>query len=191
MIWMIIGLGNPGSEYEQTRHNVGYRVVAEVANRWGGPHFERGKHCVYAETRDEIEPFLLVKPTTYMNRSGLAWLEMVERYEVTAGEAVIICDDLNLPFGRIRIRTKGSDGGHNGLASILEAAGCEEVPRMRIGIGQPEDDHVDYVLSPFGEQEQVQVERIISTAADAAETIVDESIVRAMDQFNNVQIVSE
>jgi len=171
MIWMIIGLGNPGSEYEQTRHNVGYRVVDELANRWGG--------------------LLLVKPTTYMNRSGLAWLEMVERYEVTAGEAVIICDDLNLPFGRIRIRTKGSDGGHNGLASILEAAGCEEVPRMRIGIGQPEDDHVDYVLSPFGEQEQVQVERIISTAADAAETIVDESIVRAMDQFNNVQIVSE
>ncbi len=193
MIWMIFGLGNPGKEYDDTRHNVGFRVVDELAKRWGEPHFERGRHCVYAETGDELEPILLVKPMRYMNRSGLAWAEMVDRYEIDAEEAVVICDDMNLPFGRVRIRTKGTDGGHNGLASILDAVGTENIPRLRIGIGQPETeaDWADFVLSPFSEQEQAHVERIISIVADAAQTIVDDGITRAMDQFNNVQIVSE
>ncbi|MFH1737688.1 MAG: aminoacyl-tRNA hydrolase, partial [bacterium] len=171
MIRTIIGLGNPGKEYEYTRHNLGFRVVDELALRWGVRAFEQGRHCLYTEVIDEERTILVVRPITYMNRSGLAWLEMAERFDIAAEQAVIVCDDLNLPFGRMRIRSKGSDGGHNGLASILNAAGTEHLPRLRLGIGEPVGYWEDFVLSPFKRDEAPLVERLISTAADAVQTL--------------------
>ena len=191
MIQTIIGLGNPGKEYEHTRHNLGFRVVDELALRWGVRAFEQGRHCLYTEVLDEERTILVVRPIRYMNRSGLAWLEMAERFDITAERAVIVCDDLNLPLGRIRIRAKGSDGGHNGLASILDAAGTEQIPRLRLGLGEPVGYWEDFVLSPFERGEQSLVDRMGPTAADAVETLLRQGLVCAMDQFNHLQIAAE
>lgn len=191
MIQTVIGLGNPGEEYKRTRHNLGYRVVDELAQRWGTAIRMRGRHFVYAEATLEERPILLAKPTRYMNRSGLAWLELAERFNIAIEQTVVVCDDLNLTLGRLRIRSKGSDGGHNGLASILEAAGTECIPRLRLGIGEPVGDWVDFVLSPFEADERLLVERIVSVAADAVQITITKGIVCAMDQFNNMHVAVE
>lgn len=191
MIETIIGLGNPGREYEDTRHNLGWRVVDELARRLPAAIQKPGRHCVYAECTQEERGILLVKPTTYMNRSGLAWLELAERFDIAIEQTVVVCDDLNLPLGRLRIRSKGSDGGHQGLASIIAVAGTECIPRLRLGIGQAAADWVEFVLSPFEEQERPVVERMISVAADAVGMMITQGIICAMDRFNNIQVSAE
>ncbi len=191
MIRAIIGLGNPGKEYEETRHNIGFRVADELAYRRGVRKYEQGRHCLFA--RFDLDGFevVTVRPITYMNRSGLAWQEMSERFDIAAEHTLVVCDDLHLPLGRIRIRSRGSDGGHNGLASILRAAGTLEVPRMRLGIGASTENWVDYVLSPFEGKEIALVERVVPIAADAVETFIREGIVAAMDQYNRVVVTLE
>jgi PTH1 family peptidyl-tRNA hydrolase len=191
MIHTVIGLGNPGKEYENTRHNLGFRVVDELAQRLQTAIRMPGRYCLYGRATLERWSILLVKPTTYMNRSGLAWQELAERFNTTVEQAVVVCDDLNLSLGQLRIRTKGSDGGHNGLASILEVAGTECVARLRLGIGEPIGDWVDFVLSPFEEHERPVAERIVSVAADAVEIAITQGIAHAMDQFNNLHVTLE
>jgi len=191
MIEAVVGLGNPGKRYEGSRHNLGWRVVDEVARRLETVVRTRGRHCVYGRAMLGDRPILLVKPTTYMNRSGLAWLELAERFGVAAEKTVVVCDDLNLPLGRLRIRSKGSDGGHNGLASVIEAAGTERVPRLRLGIGQPTGDWVEFVLAPFEEHERLLVGQVISVAADAVQLAITDGIGYAMDRFNNMQVTLE
>jgi PTH1 family peptidyl-tRNA hydrolase len=166
----VIGLGNPGSEYETTRHNVGFRIIDAIAKhlqiriKAGKGDYLIGEKDI---TRSKV---VLVKPLTYMNNSGLAVRDIVERYSLQIDELLIIVDDFNLPFGTLRLRMSGSDGGHNGLYSIIYHLNSEDFPRLRCGIG-PESktgsDMIDFVLSPFNENELTDLRDMIMHARDA------------------------
>lgn len=183
-MWTIFGLGNPGREYIGTRHNLGYEVLDEFADRFdisftgGGRHYVSGPGVV-DNTRVE-----LVKPTRFMNRSGLAWREISEQETFDASRTLVIYDDLHIPFGALRIRKSGSAGGHNGMKSILEAAGHNQIPRIRLGIGGDERDWVDHVLSPFNSAERQIIDRLIQLAADAVQVAIQEGLDTAMNRFN-------
>lgn len=183
-MWTIFGLGNPGREYNGTRHNLGYEVLDELADRFdisftgGGRHYVSGPGKV-VETQVE-----LVKPTRYMNRSGLAWRECSEKESFKAGQTLVIYDDLHIPFGLLRIRKSGSAGGHNGMKSILDAAGHNRIPRIRLGIGGEDRDWVDHVLSPFTSAESKIIDRLIQLAADAVQVTIQDGLETAMNRFN-------
>ena len=159
-----MGLGNPGAEYEGTRHNVGYAVVDRVAERLGRPFLTRGRSAVARTGRDD-RVLVLAKPLTYMNRSGRAAADLLDELEPPV-DLLVICDDFNLPLGRLRCRLKGSAGGQKGLDSILERLGHTDVPRLRIGIGDsgrmPAED---FVLKPFKRSEQAPMDEALERAA--------------------------
>jgi len=178
-----VGLGNPGRRYRGTRHNVGFEVVERLARRWGVCFRVQGRAEV-AEATFAGEPVVLAKPLTYMNLSGEAVGELVRRLGLKPGQVLVVYDDMDLPVGTVRVRARGSSGGHRGMASVLEALGTAEVPRVRVGIGRPEEDAVDHVLSRFSPEERAQVDQAVERAADAVETALGEGIHRAMDRFN-------
>lgn len=178
-----MGLGNPGRRYRGTRHNVGFRVVELLARRWGVSFREEGKVEV-AQARVAGQVVLLAKPLTYMNLSGEAVAELVRRRGIATDQVLVVYDDMDLPTGTLRVRARGSAGGHRGMASVLEALGTLEVPRVRVGIGRPEADAVDHVLSRFSPQEEPVVAEAVERAAEAVETALAEGIERAMDRFN-------
>lgn len=179
---MVVGLGNPGAEYERTRHNVGFvvldRLAADSAVEWQ----RSAKWGAYWAKTDQA---LLVKPMTYMNRSGGPSLALAQFYKVAPSEMLVVLDELALELGRLRIRLKGSPGGHNGLESIITTFGTEEIPRLRIGIGAaPGGGAVDWVLGRFFEEEMPAVDRTIERAVDAVKAAIDKGVVSAMNTFN-------
>ncbi len=185
----LIGLGNPGAEYAETRHNIGFMVVdvlsggARMQTTWGS-----GEYLSLARRFDHGES-LLVKPMTYMNNSGLAVRRVAEEFGLDTADLLVIVDDFHLPLGSLRIRRGGSDGGHNGLRSIIEHLGTDAFPRMRCGIGgasMPADKSgkADYVLSPFDRQERGAVRELIEHAAEAARTAVSLGIEQAVQRCN-------
>ena len=180
----VVGLGNPGRKYRNARHNLGFRVADAVAGRLGSKWKKGGGPYRLATWPDQ--DVMLVKPTTYMNNSGIAVLDLLDGYDLAPEQLLVIADDLNLPLGAVRVRRKGSDGGHNGLASIIRLLESERFPRMRLGIGpQPEDqDLVGFVLSPFDEAEVPVVEEMVARAADAVQVIAVSGIDAAMNRFN-------
>ncbi|GIW81013.1 MAG: peptidyl-tRNA hydrolase [Gemmatales bacterium] len=181
---VVVGLGNPGKEYAQTRHNVGFAVIdALVESRAAGPFQDRFSALV-AETFDETAKVLFVKPMTYMNRSGESVRRIVDFYKLPLCDLLVVCDDINLELGRLRIRTKGTHGGHNGLRNIQEHLGTTEYPRLRIGVGAPEDDAVDHVLGRFRSNERPIIEEAIARAAEAVGVWVHEGIEQCMNQYN-------
>lgn len=183
---LVVGLGNPGREYQGTRHNIGYMVLAELFQRSGRPKPKKRFHGELVEIQVEGEKVLLLSPTTYMNRSGLSVQEAVSFYKLTLTELLVICDDLNLPFGRFRMRTSGGSGGQKGLLDIIQKLGTENFSRARIGIGQSPDPSVtaDYVLSRFNASEQKTLPNVIANAADAVETWVRFGPEDTMNRFN-------
>lgn len=180
----IIGLGNPGRDYQKTRHNLGFDVVDLLAGEF---RFDAGTGPYYL-CRIEInsETIVLLKPTTFMNRSGLAVASLIETYGFTPEELLVIADDFNLPFGRIRLRTEGSDGGHNGLASIVYHLASVSFPRIRLGIGPiPEGDPaVDFVLREFTPDEIPKADEMIHRAAEAAMMWIKQGYEIASAQYN-------
>jgi len=183
---LVVGLGNPGKKYEGTRHNLGYRVVAELARRHalGTPkHRFQGE---LLETGVGAEKILLLCPLTYMNRSGSSVLAARDFYRLELPDLLIVCDDFNLPLAKLRIRPKGSSGGQKGLEDVVGRLGSEEVPRLRIGIGSaPQGWNVaDYVLSKFGTDEQTEIDLAVVRAADAVETWIRDGIDVCMNQYN-------
>jgi PTH1 family peptidyl-tRNA hydrolase len=183
---IIVGLGNPGPHYAATRHNVGFMVVDQLAaqdtrGRWVDQDHSQAAQVVLAG-----QELLLVKPQTYMNRSGAAVAAFRQRLGFAPEEVLVLLDDFLLDFGRLRLRRSGSDGGHNGLASILEHLGTPLVPRLRLGIGAPRagEDPIDYVLGPFGASEQVA--GLVERGCQAVETCAREGIDKAMNQFNGL-----
>jgi PTH1 family peptidyl-tRNA hydrolase len=202
MTRLILGLGNPGEEYRDTRHNVGFRVVEELARRWHlaldrlecnaltahgapSPPGEGG-----GEGAEPVEKILLAQPQTYMNRSGHAAQCFAERYELDPANVLVVYDEVNLPLGKLRLRRAGSPAGHRGLESILESLRTAEVPRLRLGVAPPGDTRpggeglADFVLSPFAAEEREETEAMVLRAADAVETWLREGAEAAMGKFN-------
>jgi PTH1 family peptidyl-tRNA hydrolase len=183
--WIVLGLGNPGAEYAHTRHNIGFDVIGILASR----HHIRlnfcRDHARYGLGMIADVPVLLAKPMTYMNRSGEAARALLQRYPIDTSHLLVVVDDVALPLGRIRIRPSGSDGGHNGLESIIQCLGTQAFPRVRVGIGSPPPGQmVEYVLSRFSPQEQPIIDEALQRAADAVEAIIAEGVQAAMNRFN-------
>jgi len=183
---LLVGLGNPGSEYAATRHNIGFMVVDRLAERWRVRF--RGGRGEYVAGESDVggQEVALVKPVTYMNLSGVAVSDAVARYGIELSRLLVIHDDIHLPYGKLRLRPQGSDGGHNGVASIIYHLGTEAFPRLRVGVGAafPKNQRVHYVLSPFTPEEQKELPLLIEAAADAAVVFVNEGLNAAMNKFN-------
>ena len=191
---VICGLGNPGERYLLTRHNIGFRVVDLLADRWGltGAGRAREGAARLDVTRPEpIGRVLLVKPLRFMNQSGAALKAAIRQTDADpATDLLVICDDIDLPLGKVRLRRSGSAGGHNGLRNIIAALGSDEFNRLRVGIGRG-GEPVDHVLATFRPGERELAAEAIATAADAAEQWLRDGIEAAMNEFNGVDLAEE
>jgi len=183
---LVVGLGNPGKEYQGTRHNLGFMVVEELVRRHGVKRQEYKHSSVMAWLECHGEEVVVAKPLTYMNRSGQAVKPLVSALKLNLEDVLVICDDLDLETGRIRIRPRGGSGGHRGLASVISSLGTEEFARLRVGIGRPPtgEDVIDYVLDGFTASETETMARAIARAADAVETWIGQGIEKAMNTYN-------
>ncbi|CCQ98195.1 peptidyl-tRNA hydrolase [[Clostridium] ultunense Esp] len=185
MKW-IVGLGNPGEEYEKTRHNIGFQVVDLLAKEWSIPMRASKWQALIGEAKKEGERILLTKPLTYMNRSGDAVRKIMDWYKLSCDDLLVIYDDLDLPVGNLRLREKGSAGGHNGMKSIIQQLGTEQFKRIRVGIGHPPAGASvpEYVLSPFEKEEKEKVDAGIKLAAQAANAWLSLPFPQVMNRFN-------
>jgi PTH1 family peptidyl-tRNA hydrolase len=184
---LIVGLGNPGIEYQFTPHNLGFLTIDCLANDVGAEVRNRNCRALTARAVIEEQQALLAKPETYMNLSGMAVRELVGKYEVDpAKDLIVIYDELDLPMGRIRIRQRGSSAGHNGMESIIGALGTQEFLRIRLGVGPDKkvSDGAKYLLSPFRKAQLKLVEEILETASEAVRVILKEGPAAAMNRFN-------
>ena len=183
---LIVGLGNPGPQYRDTRHNIGFAVVDLLARRSGLTFGGGPTGALIARVRQPGEGALLAKPLTYMNLSGAAVADLTRYFRVAIPDVIIVADDVNLPLGKLRARARGSDGGHHGLRSIIEWLGTSEFARLRIGVGRgdPRRDLADHVLARFDADEQGEVDSAIGRAADAVEMFVTDGIEKVMNQIN-------
>jgi PTH1 family peptidyl-tRNA hydrolase len=183
---LIVGLGNPGREYRDTRHNVGFLVADEIARRYQLTMTLAQVPDAVVAKRFGPEPWLVAKPLTFMNRSGDAVAALARYYDVGPADMLVVVDEVALPFGRLRARPRGSAGGHNGLKSIVERLGTNEFARLRLGVGRgdPRRELADYVLSRFEPEERVGLDEFIARAADAAEMFAVEGIGQVMNVYN-------
>lgn len=183
---LVVGLGNPGRRYSATRHNVGFAVVDELARRTGVA-FEHGRaNALTARVGLGAAATWLVKPLTMMNLSGEAVADLARYFRVAPPDILVVADDVNLPLGRLRLRARGSAGGHNGFRSIIGQLASEEFPRLRIGVGRgdPRRELADHVLARFDADEAPDVEASVARAADAVECFLAEGIEAAMNRYN-------
>lgn len=185
--WILIGLGNPGEDYENTRHNVGFMVMDELAERGNIP-IQRLKFKALTNTLTiSGEKALIMKPITYMNLSGEAARPAADFYKIPADHVLVVSDDTALPIGKLRIRKGGSAGGHNGLKSLIQHLGTDQFPRVRVGVGEkphPDYDMADWVLGKFVGEDKNAMEQAVKRAADAIECILKEGLERGMNRFN-------
>lgn len=185
--WLIVGLGNPGEKYENTRHNVGFMVVDELAERESKP-IQRLKFKALTNTLTiSGEKVLVMKPVTYMNLSGEAVRQAMDFYKIPPEHILVISDDTALAVGRLRIRAKGSAGGHNGLKNIIQHLGTDQFPRLRVGVGEkphPDYDMADWVLGAFQGEDKKAIDATVKRAADAVECILAQGLDRGMGKFN-------
>ncbi len=182
---VIVGLGNPGPKYAGTRHNIGYEVIDYLAAAPGCPPFREKFESFLTEWKEGGESVLLVKPLTFMNLSGRAVRAILDFYKLSAGQLLVVCDDFNLPLGKLRVRAKGSHGGQNGLRNIQDQLGSDEYTRLRIGVGQPTPgDVVDFVLSRFKPGERQAAQDAVATAAQAVLEWCRNGTEACMNRFN-------
>jgi peptidyl-tRNA hydrolase, PTH1 family len=184
---VIMGLGNPGPEYADTRHNLGFRCVEELARRAGaGWHDRRGDlHSLVAVAQDEDVTLVLARPQTFMNRSGTAVKKLLEQLGIEPGQCLVVYDDMDLPFAALRLRERGSPGTHNGMRSVVSSLATDAVPRLRIGISQASPgEATSHVLSEFAEEDRQAVDDLVSRAADAAQAWAINGAAVAMNRYN-------
>ncbi len=185
--WLIAGLGNPGLQYERTRHNAGFMAADRIANRHNSEFSKHRADSVYADFRLKDSRVLLAKPQTYMNNSGSAVSKLAEYYKIPTERIIVIFDDISLDVGKIRIRRRGSPGGHNGIKDITELLGTEEIARIKIGVGERtrrDYDLKDWVLGKIPAEQTPDFEKALDRAADAAEEIITRGIDSAMNKYN-------
>lgn len=183
-MYIIAGLGNPGKEYEHTRHNAGFLTVDYLAYKNNVSLNKIKFKGLCGEGIIGGNKVLLLKPQTYMNLSGQSILDAVQFYKIDLENLIIIYDDVSIPLGRIRLRPSGSDGGHNGMKSIIYLLGQDNFPRVRVGIGGPKYDMVDHVIGKFDNEEKGIITSVLKTAGDAAESILTEGMQTAMNKYN-------
>jgi PTH1 family peptidyl-tRNA hydrolase len=184
-IRLVAGLGNPGAEYEHTRHNVGFVVLDQLAREWA-ISWEHSKK--WNALWGKSERGILMKPLSYMNRSGFPVRAVADFYKIAPEEILVVLDDFALPLGRLRLRIDGGPGGHNGLESIIVELGTENIPRLRVGIGAaPNEGAVDHVLGRFFEEEMPVLKTTIGRAVEAVNCAIDKGMVSAMNTFNQAQ----
>ena len=187
-LFLIVGLGNPGREYARTRHNAGFMLAESLAQRWKANwNDERKFNSRVAKVDRGGHKLILCEPQTYMNASGGAVGKIAEFYKISPKQILVLVDDADLPFGQIRLRGKGSSGGHHGLENIEHHLGSQDFPRLRIGIGRTQNEVreiTNYVLGQFSAGENEPLEKILKRASDQVETWLDEGIEKAMTKFN-------
>jgi PTH1 family peptidyl-tRNA hydrolase len=183
---LVVGLGNPGRKYEGTRHNIGFAVLEELARRHATASPRKAYEGEVVEANIASERALLLAPHTYMNRSGQSVRQAVDFFKLEPADVLIVCDDMNLPLGKLRMRTKGSDGGQKGLADIVRHMGTDAVARLRIGIDRPPAnwEGADYVLAKFTKEENTEIAIAVQTAADAVAVWAGQGAEACMNRFN-------
>ena len=185
--WLVVGLGNVGDQYEGTRHNVGFRVVDELAERAGVP-VQKLKYRALTNTAEVGgEKVLLMKPVTFMNLSGEAVRPAADFYKIDPDHVLVISDDVSLPVGKLRVRRSGSAGGHNGLKDIIRHLGTDQFPRVKVGVGEkphPDYDMADWVLGKFQGEDKKIIDQAVEKAADAVELLLRQGVDKAMSRFN-------
>ena len=185
--WLIVGLGNPGREYTSTRHNCGFRAIDILADKLGCRIDKAKFQGLYGQTSYNGKKLLLLKPQTYMNLSGRAVLQLSAYFHVPPQRIIVMFDDISLEPGRLRIRSDGSAGGHNGIKSLIAELGSQDFPRIKIGVGakpNPDYDLADWVLSAFSSAEEKSLAPALKNAADAALSIIDRGIYETANRFN-------
>lgn len=182
---LIVGLGNPGKRYAETRHNLGFVVVDELARRLPAGNRRERFQAEYLELERAGQRLIVAKPLTYMNNSGQAVAQLMRWYKIPSRRLLVIYDELDLAFGRIRLRASGSAAGHNGIASVIRSLGTDEFARLRVGVGRPASGStIDYVLSRFTSTERAELPELIALSADTALAWLDDGIERAMNEYN-------
>ena len=183
---LLVGLGNPGAKYHDTRHNVGFRVIDALARRWSVDQWREQHQALVAKVREGGEAVLVAKPMTFMNLSGDAVAGLAGFYKVAVPDVLVVLDEVALPLGRLRAGRSGSHGGHNGLKSVIARLGTSDVPRLRIGVGRGDGrkELADHVLGAFAAEERDQVEAAVLRAAEASVMFVTDGIERVMNVFN-------
>jgi PTH1 family peptidyl-tRNA hydrolase len=183
---LVVGLGNPGARYRDTRHNVGFRVIDALARRWSVDQWREQHQALVGRAREGDEPVLVAKPMTFMNLSGDAVAGLAGFYKLAVSDVLVVFDEVALPLGRLRAGRGGSHGGHNGLKSVIARLGTSEIPRLRIGVGLGDGQKAlaDHVLGTFGLDEREAVEAAVLRAAEASVMFVTEGIERVMNAFN-------
>ena len=185
--WLIVGLGNPGKEYDRTRHNCGFNAIDLLAKNLGCKIDKSKFYGLYGQVVYKGTKLFLLKPQTYMNLSGRSVLQMSAYYHIPPERIIVLFDDISLEPGRLRVRADGSAGGHNGIKSVIQELGSQAFPRVKIGVGakpHPEQDLADWVLSTFTASEQKAVDASLKPAGDAALCIVEQGVPQAANRFN-------
>ncbi|HOX53907.1 MAG: aminoacyl-tRNA hydrolase [Candidatus Omnitrophica bacterium] len=184
---LIVGLGNPGNRYTKTRHNIGYRVVKRLAEKYKAD-FKRSylTKSLIAKTQIGSEEVMMILPLTFMNLSGRAIGKIVKRNNIILDNILVVCDDIDSVFGKIKIRPSGSDAGHQGLGSIMDSLATEGIPRLKFGVGRPKnkEDVVDYVLSEFSNEEESNLAELVDRAVACCEAWLGSGIEKAMNEYN-------
>jgi len=181
---LVVGLGNPGPEYEGTRHNLGFEVVGELARRCAVEAWLEMFRALCVPVRLGGRTVVLMMPQVYVNNSGVSVAAALSYYNAPPRDVCVVCDDVNLPVGKIRVRARGSSGGHNGLESVIRFCRTEEFPRLRIGIGRPGGDLVSHVLGRYGGEEKEILAEAVKRAADAVVVLVNEGVDACMNRYN-------
>lgn len=187
-MFLIVGLGNPGREYDNTRHNIGFDAIDVIADKYNIEVSRIKFKGVYGEGFIGGEKVILLKPTTYMNLSGESIREVMNFYKLSCEDLLVIYDDVSLDVGRLRIREKGSAGGHNGIKSIIANIGTDVFSRIKIGVGKPQGDLVKHVLGTFTKEDRQNLNKVLDVAAMAAEIIIKEDAKEAMNKYNGFSL---
>ena len=185
--WLIVGLGNPGKQYEHTRHNVGFRAMDVLSGKLGCKIDKLKFQGLYAQVNYSGKKLFLLKPQTFMNLSGRSVVQLSAYYQIPPQRVIVLFDDISLEPGRLRVRADGSAGGHNGIKSIISEVGSQDFPRVKIGVGckaHPEQDLADHVLSTFSALEEKALQPALERAADAALSIIDKGVPETANRFN-------
>lgn len=187
-MYLIVGLGNPGKEYAHTRHNVGFDIIDLLSNKYNISISRAKFKGEFGEGTIGNEKVILLKPTTYMNLSGESIREISNFYKIPKENIIVVYDDISLEIGKLRIRSKGSAGGHNGIKSIIANLSSDEFSRIKIGVGHPKNDLVSFVLGKFSKDERAVLEKVFDVVIEAVKEIIINNDVEAMNKFNGFSI---